>query len=55
MTECSEKTGRYRTGALARRALDNIRSRPYEKREKKPVDCYQCEQCNYWHLTSSPR
>lgn len=54
MTQCEDKTGRYKTGAKARQALNNIRRRS-EHREKKPVDYYFCEFCHHFHLTSNPR
>lgn len=55
MTDCADKTGRYKTGAAARKALADIRRRPFDKRESKPVAVYPCTRCGYFHLTSSPR
>lgn len=51
---CHDKT-KFSTGAAARKALADIRRRPYENRETKPVAWYPCPHCGKFHLTSHPR
>jgi hypothetical protein len=50
---CEEKTGTFATGALARKALRNLRRRGQKTEEHgKPLRVYPCPECHRFHLTT---
>lgn len=50
--QCADKTGSYRTGAAARKALERMRERSPRAEWGKPLREYPCPRCGRFHLTT---